>query len=349
MEKVRFGIIGAGGIAERRTIPGMMLAKNAILTAVMDVKDGVAERIAKKYDCKYFCNNTEELVNNPEVDAVYIASPVVFHAEAAKLAADYGKHILIEKPIAFTSDEGRNLVNYCESKGVKIAAGFMMRFGSHVQNMRNAVREGKIGKVVSGYAQFTLWLPKEEGNWRQEKAKAGGGCLMDMGVHCIDLVEYITGSRVTHVGALNETISFDYDVEDTSTVMLRMDNGAQCVVQTNFNIPDEASKWRLELFGMKGRLLGDTIIGQNDGGTLNAVFIEKDAAYDAVQNHCDNTGIYLEGEYGNMYTREIESFCDSLINSKPLEVPASDAVHVQEIIEKAYRSTKEKRIFEVLP
>ena len=146
MDKVRFGVIGAGGIAERRTIPGMLLAKNATLTAVMDVKDGVAEKIAKKYDCKYFCDNTEELVKNPEVDAVYIASPVVFHAEAARLAADYGKHILIEKPIAFTSEEGRELVEYCEKKGVKIAAGFMMRFASHVQNMKNAVSHPKTAK-----------------------------------------------------------------------------------------------------------------------------------------------------------------------------------------------------------
>lgn len=348
MNKIRFGVIGAGGIAERRTIPGMLLAENATLTAVMDVKDGVAESLSKKYGCKYFYDNTEELVKNPEVDAVYIASPVVFHAEAARLAADYGKHILIEKPIAFTSEEGRKLVEYCEEKGVKIAAGFMMRFGAHVQNMKKAVLDGKIGKVVSGYSQFTLWLPTEEGNWRQEKAKAGGGCLMDMGVHCIDLIEYITGTRVTHVAALNETISFDYDVEDSSTVMLRLSNGAQCVVQTNFNIPDEASKWRLELFGMKGRLLGDTIIGQNDGGKLNAVFIEKNSAYDAVQDHCDAEGVYLDGDFGNMYTREIESFCDSLLNNKPLEVPASDAVHVQEIIEKAYLSTKENRIFEII-
>jgi len=348
MNKIRFGVIGAGGIAERRTIPGMLLAENATLTAVMDVKDGVAESLSKKYGCKYFYDSTEELVKNPEIDAVYIASPVVFHAEAARLAADNGKHILIEKPIAFTSEEGRKLVEYCEEKGVKIAAGFMMRFGAHVQNMKKAVLDGKIGKVVSGYSQFTLWLPTEEGNWRQEKAKAGGGCLMDMGVHCIDLIEYITGSRVTHVAALNETISFDYDVEDSSTVMLRLSNGAQCVVQTNFNIPDEAAKWRLELFGMKGRLLGDTIIGQNDGGKLNAVFIEKNSAYDAVQDHCDAEGVYLDGDFGNMYTREIESFCDSLLNNKPLEVPASDAVHVQEIIEKAYLSTKENRIFEII-
>ena len=74
----------------------------------------------------------------------------------------------------------------------------------------------------------------------------------------------------------------------------------------------------------------------------------KEMGFDAIQFHDDDAGIWLEGDFGNMYTREIESFCDSLINNKPLEVPASDAVHVQEIIEKAYRSTKENRIFEIM-
>ena len=80
---------------------------------------------------------------------------------------------------------------------MKIAAGFMMRFGSHVMSMKKAIAEGKIGTVVSGYSQFTLWLPYEPGNWRQCKAKAGGGAMMDLSVHTIDLMEYITGMRVT--------------------------------------------------------------------------------------------------------------------------------------------------------
>jgi len=116
-------------------------------------------------------------------------------------------------------------------------------------------------------------------------------------------------------------------------------------VQTNFNIPDEASKWRLEFFGTKGRLLGDTIIGQNDGGKLNAVFIEENLAYSATQNHADDAGVDLEGDFGNMYTRQIESFSDSILNGKPLEVPASDAVHVQKIMELAYRSGQEMKLF----
>ena len=347
MEKLRWGVIGAGGIADRRTIPGMMLAKNAELVAVMEINMDFAERLRAKYGAKRAYDKEEDLLNNPEVDAVYIATPIVLHARQAKLAADHGKHILIEKPLAMTSDEGQGVIDYCAAKNVKIAAGFMMRFGSHVMSMKQAVAAGRLGTLVSGYAQFTLWLPYEQGNWRQCRAKAGGGAMMDLSVHCIDLMEYITGMRVTQVASMNEKIAFpepQYDVEDTSTILMRMENGAQCVVQANFNIPDEASKWRVELFGTRGRLLGDTVIGQIDGGRLNAVFLDRNTAYSAEQTHADDRGVEIPGNFGNMYTREIESFSDSILHNKPLVVPASDAVHVQRIMELAYRSSEEKVI-----
>ena len=347
--RVRFGVIGTGSRGQYH-MRNLLSVPNAGITALCDNyahnldKASAIAPGAKRYD------DYRRLLEDPEVDAVYIATPIVLHAKQAKLAADYGKDILIEKPLAMTSDEGQEVIEYCESKGVKIAAGFMMRFGSHVMSMKKAIADGKIGTVVSGYSQFTLWLPYEPGNWRQCKAKAGGGAMMDLSVHTIDLMEYITGMRVTEVASMNEKIAFpepQYDVEDTSTILMRMENGAQCVVQSNFNIPDEASKWRVEFFGTKGRLLGDTMIGQIDGGKLNAVFIDKNVAYSAEQTHADDAGIEIPGDFGNMYTREIESFSDSILNDKPLVVPASDAVHVQRIMEKAYASGEELKILKI--
>ena len=199
MKKLRWGVIGAGGIADRRTIPGMMLAKNAELIAVMDINAEQVEKIRQKYGAKRGYTKEEDLLADPEVDAVYIATPIVLHAKQAKLAADYGKDILIEKPLAMTSDEGQEVIEYCESKGVKIAAGFMMRFGSHVMSMKKAIAEGKIGTVVSGYSQFTLWLPYEPGNWRQCKAKAGGGQRrLDPGVARADHGDIIPPSVKFH-------------------------------------------------------------------------------------------------------------------------------------------------------
>ncbi|MDR1619266.1 MAG: Gfo/Idh/MocA family oxidoreductase, partial [Clostridiales bacterium] len=244
MKKVRWGVIGAGGIADRRTIPGMLLAKNAELVAVMEINMELSEKIRGKYGARFAYDNEEDLLKNDEIDAVYIASPVVAHAQQARLAADYGKHILIEKPVALTSAQGEEVVSYCKSKGVLMAAGLMMRFGAYIMEMKKDIAEGKIGDVVSGFSQFTCWCPDMPGNWRQQKAMAGGGAMTDMGVHCIDLMQYVLGTKVKEVVGFHDTLTFAYEVEDSSAVMLRMENGALCTVLTNFNIPDNAAKWR---------------------------------------------------------------------------------------------------------
>ena len=346
-QKIRWGVIGAGGIADRRTIPGMMLCDNAELVAVMEINMELAEKCRAKWGCKKAYDNEADLLADPEIDAVYIASPVVLHAKQAMAAADAGKHILIEKPLAMTAEEGQKVVDYCESKGVKIAAGLMMRFGSYVQAMKKAIAEGKIGKPVSGYAQFTCWYPDIPGAWPQTKAASGGGAMMDMGVHCIDLMQYILDSNAKDVAAFHDTLSFHYEVEDSSSVLMRMENGCQCVVQSNFNIPDEAAKWRLEFFGDQGRLVGENVLGQIDGGTLDALFCGNVGGYDAQQNTKDIKGTSIDVEFGNMYTREIVSFGNSILNGLPLEVPASDAVQVQKVMEAAYRSNDEKIVMEL--
>ena len=344
MKKIRWGVIGAGGIADRRTIPGMMLAENAELVAVMEINMELAEKLRAKWGCKRAYDSEAALLADPEIDAVYIASPVVLHAKQAMAAAEAGKHILIEKPLAMTAQEGQKVIDYCEAKGVKIAAGLMMRFGSYIQAMKQAIADGKIGKPVSGFAQFTCWYPEIPGAWRQTKAASGGGAMMDMGVHCIDLMQYILDSNAKEVAAFHDTISFSYEVEDSSTVMMRMENGCQCVVQSNFNIPDEAATWRVEIFGDKGRLLGNGVIGQVDGGELDAMFLGDLGGYDAQQDKKDAAKENIEVEFGNTYTREIESFSHSLLTGAPLEVPASQAVQVQRIMEAAYRSNDEGKI-----
>ena len=99
MKKVKWGVIGCGGIADRRTLPGMMLADNAELVAVMDANMAAAENCKEKYGAKYAFDNVEELLAIDEIQAVYIASPVFCHKEQAFAAADAKKDILIEKPI----------------------------------------------------------------------------------------------------------------------------------------------------------------------------------------------------------------------------------------------------------
>ena len=255
----------------------MMQCENAELVAVMEITPELAESCRAKWNCKKAYTTAEDLLNDPEIDAVYIASPVFLHAQQAMAAADAGKHILIEKPLAMTAAEGQKVVEHCKEKGVLIAAGFMMRFGACIQAMKKAIAEGKIGKPVSAYAQFTCWYPDIPGAWRQKKTQGGGGALVDMGVHCIDLLQYVLGSKTAEVAAMHGTQTFHYEVDDSSTVLMRMQNGCQCVVQSNFNIPDNAAKWRLEVFGELTMVLIGVIyiIFRSMGKYLGAHFSAK--------------------------------------------------------------------------
>ena len=346
MEKLRWGVIGAGGIADTRTIPGILEARNAELVALTARTAERAEQLRQKHGAKRAYTSEEELLCDPEVDAVYIATPVSEHFREGQLAARAGKHILMEKPLTGTADETQKLLACCREHGVSFGAGFMMRFGTHVQTMKRAIAEERIGKVISGMAQFTLWMPYQTGIWRLQK-KNGGGALMDMGIHCVDLILYLTGQHVTEVAALNENVLFQepgYEVEDSSAVLLRLDSGAQFFVQSNFNIPYAEAKWRLEIFGSQGRLMGDNILGQEDTGTLNMIDAELLPRLAPRPQPGCGQGVMCPAAFGNLYPREIESFSDSVLHGNPLEVPAEQALEVQRVVDAAYRSSREKRM-----
>ena len=342
MKKVKWGVIGAGGIADRRTIPGMMLAKNAELVAVMEINMELAEKLRAKYNAKRAYDNYKDLIADPEVECVYIASPVTNHLEQVIAAAEAGKHILCEKPIALSIEECNKAKEACEKAGILSATGFMMRYHAFHQLMKQIIADGKIGKVHSARAQLTCWYPEIEGAWRQKKALSGGGALIDMGVHCIDLIEYITGGKTVKTAAFNDTKTFSYDVDDSSSVLIKLDNGVTGYVESNFNIPDEAAFCRMEFYGTKGSILCEGTIGQVEGGTVKAVFANDDAGYAAAQNRDQSGAVMLEADLsGNMYTKEIESFSDSILNGTPVQVPLTDAIHIQKVVTAAYKASDE--------
>lgn len=342
MKKVKWGVIGAGGIADRRTLPGMMLANNAELVAVMEVNMELSEKLRAKYNAKRAYDNAEALLADPEVEAVYIASPVGCHLEQIIAAAKAKKHVLSEKPIAMTVAEAEQAKAACDENGVLSASGFMMRYHAYHQAMKKLIADGELGDIVSCRGQLTCWYPPIPGAWRQDKKLSGGGALIDMGIHCIDLIEYITGAKTVKVAAFNDTLTHGYNVDDTSNVILKLSNGAHAYVDSNFNIPDAAAKCRLEFYGTRGSILAEGTIGQVEGGEVSVV-ISGESGYDAAQNRVDVAPKKLDVEFGNMYTKEIESFSNSILNGTPVEVPMSDAIWMQKVIDAAYRASEEER------
>ena len=333
-KKVKWGVIGAGGIADRRTMPGMMKAGNAELIAVMDTNAELIGKLKEKYNAKYAYTTADELIANPEVEAIYIASPVVFHAEQAVKAAKAGKHILLEKPIAMTVAEGKKVVEDVDNAGVLSACGFMMRFGAYNQKIKEIIENGVIGQVVSAKAQFTCWYPDMPNCWRQVKKNSGGGAFVDMGVHCIDLIQHILDTEVEKVSAIIDTKTFKYEVDDSSSVLMHLKNGVNAFVEANFNIPDAAAKWRLEFYGTKGCIIAHDTIHQLDTGSVEITL--DDGSHPEINVNCTD-----------LYTKEIESFSNSILTGAPVEVPLKDGLQVQQIVEAAYYASDNDKVVNV--
>lgn len=341
--KIKWGVIGCGGIADRRTMPGMMFADNAELIAVMDVNKTFAESCKQRYNAKYAFDNTAQLLALDEIQAVYIASPVFCHKEQAMAAADAGKDILIEKPVGLTAKEAEEIAQYCEKKGVKLGVGFMMRFHAYHQKMKEIIESGKIGEVVSARAQFTCWYPEMENCWRQDIKLSGGGAMMDMGVHCIDLIRYITGLEVKEVAGFIGNQVFDYSVEDAGAVVMKLENGAMAYVDANFNLPDGCIKPKIEFYGTKGSIFAQETLSQIEGGEIEVLCTEENTGYDAKQNRTTVSPMKVEVELGNMYTKEIEAFGRAINGEQKIPVSAWDAIMSQKVVEATYESCKTKK------
>ncbi len=344
---VKWGVIGCGGIADRRTLPGLMLAENAELVAVMDANKAAAEAAKEKYGAKYAFDNVEELLAVDEIEAVYIASPVVFHMEQTKAAAEAKKHILLEKPMTLSSQESEELAAICDKNGVKIGVGLMMRFHTYHQMMKQLIAEGKLGEIVSMRGQLTCWYPDMPGNWRQQMATAGGGALMDMGIHCVDLLQYISGLKAKEVASFSGTQIFDYEVEDGGAIIMRMENGAVAYVDANFNMPDDAAVCKLEIYGTEGSIFAEGTIGQVEGGNVRVTICGNQGAYNAAQDRQPTQSYIMEAELGNMYTKEIEGFGKAILEDTMPPITAQDAIFVQKIIEAAYESNVTKCFVEL--
>ena len=340
-KKVNFGVIGAGGIARRKTIPGMLKAKNCRLVAVMDPVgiDGIAAefKVPRAYTTE------QEMLADPEVEAVYIASPVNLHARQIKMAAAAGKHVLCEKPLTLNLKQARDAIEACRKSKVFLQEGYMMKFhGAHAR-IKELIDEGRLGKIVYMRAQLSCWYPKMEGAWRQDPKTGGGGALIDMATHLYDLLEHFAGP-VRRIVAMTGTLVQDYRSDDASTTLLEFRSGAHATVDCFYCIPDEASRTRLEIYGSAGAILTEGTIGQSVGGKAEGYFLSGAAGYDAAQDK-DVVRKFERIPFPkiNPYTAECAYFADCVLQGKAPKINGpKNALHILDLTEKAYASYKKR-------
>lgn len=334
--KTKWGVWGSAGIARRRTIPeGITKANNAELVAVYDVNTEANREVAAQFGAEACATEGDLLASG--IDALYVATPAHLHGEEVVRAAEAGKHVLCEKPLGMTVEEGERMMAACDANGVKLGVGFMMRFQVQHRAALRLLQEGRLGVPVLARAQLSCWYPPIENAWRQNPTHGGGGSLMDMGGHCIDLLEMFFGP-VARVQCMTGRLVQSYASEDTAVVLLEFASQAKGIVDCLFNVPDASSKNRLELYGSKGSILAEGTIGQGEIGHMTAHLEEADQAYAAAQvrNHAD--GVPVECVPVNMYRAEVEAFAQAILDGTEPPVGAALGVWSQRVLAACYES-----------
>jgi len=314
---------------------GIMSAAHAELVAVYDIDPGVNRAVARKYNVKA-ADSIQELLDS-DIEAVYISSPVNMHLDHAVSCAGRKKHVFCEKPLGLTVEEAEKMIRVCEQEKVLLGTGLMMRFTAQHQAALKMIRNGLLGQPVYGRAQLSCWYPPIRGAWRQDPAAGGGGSLMDMGSHCIDLLEMFFGKAKRVHCFINNTVH-DYRSEDTAVVSLFFENGAVATVDSCFCIPDNSSKNILELYGSKGSILARGTIGQLPLGEMTAYLETENGDYDAVQNRNRDGGISIDPAPVNAYCAEIEDFSLAVIEGREPFNSAESGLRSQKVLAACYLS-----------
>ena len=248
-DRVRWGVLGAAGIARIALIPAIHAAHNARLVAVASRNPAQAERDLAGLGVPRFSPSYEDLIDDPEIDAVYIPLPNHMHAEWAMRAADAGKAVLVEKPIGLDEAEARRVLDHCAARKVPVMEGFMYRFHPQHARVLQLIAEGAVGEVREVRAHLSVDLMSDTGNVRFNPAW-GGGTLLDMGCYTTEITRMIFGCEPVSVRAW-----WDVDpvlgIDLTTAAILDFGEGRIGTMSSSFAANAQG---RYEVIGTKGTI-----------------------------------------------------------------------------------------------
>ncbi len=252
-ETIRWGIIGCGDVAEKKSVAPLNRTQNSELVAVMRRNGKLAARFAEKHGAKRYYTDARELVADPDVNAVYVATPHYLHLEHVTLAAQAGKMVLCEKPMGTSVAEAQAIVDVCKANGVSLTVAYYHRFWYITRAMQRLLREHAIGTPVQARVQLADYVqPKATTGWRYSRAQAGGGVLVDAASHWIDLMRVFLG-EIASVQADCIPPLRENNVENTLNAQLVTKDG----VIISFIVTRQSPTFinDFEILGTEGRLI----------------------------------------------------------------------------------------------
>ena len=355
MKKFRVGIIGTGGISHCHMAGYKALeAEGRVeIVAACDINEPKLLAYCEKYNIPHHYTDCKEMMKNEQLDCVSVCTWNSAHKECTITALRGGANVLCEKPMAMNAKEAQEMMDTAKACGKLLQLGFVRRFGEDADTVRKLVDEGTFGDIY--YAKATYLRQNGcPGGWFGDKTFSGGGPLIDLGVHVIDLTRYLAGcpKPVSAFGVTYDNLGPDranstekawvtevkpgehpYNVEDLCAAMVRFDNGLTLSVEASFNLNITGDVGDVQLFGTKaGTSLGSmNVLTTKDGGFVTFT---------------------PEGEhsfrFGPAFNEEIKGYIDAVEGLTPCRAPAEDGVWLMKIIDAIYESAKTGKSVEIV-
>ena len=254
VERVRWGIIGVGNVTERKSGPGFQQAERSELVAVMRRNGDLAADYARRHDVPHWYDDADELINDPEVDAVYIATPPDSHREYVVRVARAGKPVYVEKPMARTALECEDMIAACEAAGVGLFVAYYRRAMPRFATVKELLDSGRIGQLrsVSIRNEHPAQVDRADvEGWRVDPEISGGGHFVDLGSHILDLLDWLLGP-VTHAAGIATNRGGRYRAEDLVTGVFSFRSGIEGVGIWNYDSFQHIDE--VEIIGTAGAL-----------------------------------------------------------------------------------------------
>lgn len=333
MDKVRFGIIGCGVISSFHA-RAIACIEEAELYGCVDAYAPSAERFAKEHGVKQYAS-LEDMLADPAIDAVTICTPSGLHTQQAIAAMRAGKHIVCEKPMSLTLEQADELIRTANETGVKVCIISQFRFTPAVQAVKKAIEAGALGKIVSGSLQMKYFRSDEyyaSGAWRGTWAMDGGGCLMNQGIHGVDVFRYLMGP-VKQLTGFARTQLRHIEVEDSAAAALEFENGAVGTIEGS-TVCSPGYPRRIEICGDKGScVLEENAIIRWDVPGYDIGLPVGVAATNVASS--DPKAIDVSN-----HTRQFRNFVAAVLHGEELLAPAESGRPPLEIILGIYESSK---------
>ena len=348
MKKIKIGIIGVGGISQMH-INSYRANPNVELYAFCDIDKKRLEEKGKANGIARLFTSAQEMCALPELDAVSVCTWNSAHAPCAIAALEAGKHVLCEKPMATDAGQAQAMLDAAERSGKILAMGFVRRFGRDCTFAKDFAEAGALGEIYFAKAKY-IRRNGNPGGWFGDKSRSGGGPLIDLGVHVIDLLRYLMGNprpvsvtaaafdklgnrsglKLSPKGYLSETEETETinNVEDFATAFIRFDNGAVLSVETSFCLNGQDSA-EVALYGNRGGIEFEpklTLYSEQNGYLVDL-------------SPVPNPSLDIDAAF----RAEIYDFVNAILNGTPVKAPAEDGVLLMKILDAAYESARTGR------